>query len=151
MRAVNRQSGFTLLEMMAVVAIFSVLSGIAIINLKEFSKPAENGAAQLLGFMKQSRARALSTTSAYFVLPTSSTHIITKYGLNCTDASPIVDSSLVMNLPTGASLAATNWSICFTSRGLSDSNTTIVVNDNQAGTKTLEVLLGGGIRIQGES
>lgn len=150
MRVVRKEGGFTLLEMMAVLAIFTVLSGIAIINLKEFSKPAENGAAQLLGFMKQARARGLATTSAYFVLPTSSTRVITRYGVNCADAAPVADNSLTMDLPTGATLAATDWSICFTSRGLSDSNTTIVVNDNQAGTKVIEVLLGGGVRIQGE-
>ena len=147
MRTNIRQHGFTLLEMMAVVAIFGVLSGIAIINLKEFSNPVENGAAQLLGFMKQARARALSTTSAYFVMPTSVTHIITKYGVNCSDGAPVVDSTLTMNLPSGASLTATNWSICFTARGLSDSNTTVVVSDG-SGSKTLEVLLGGGLRIQ---
>ncbi len=149
MRVVKTESGFTLLEMMAVVAIFTVMSGIAIINLKEFSRPSENGAAQLLGFLKQARARALSTTSAYFVQPSTTTRIITKYGVNCSDASPVTDSTLVMNLPTGATLGATNWVICFTSRGLSDSNTTVDVNDAQ-GSKTIEVLLGGGVRIQGE-
>jgi prepilin-type N-terminal cleavage/methylation domain-containing protein len=146
--AQNRQDGFTLVEMLVVFALIGALSGIAVINLKAFSSPAENGAAQLLGFLKQARARAISTTSAYFVVPSGSATVVTRYGTNCSDASPVSDASLTLQMPTGAQLAATGWSICFTARGLSDSNTVLTVNDNQSGARSVEVLLGGSVRLQ---
>lgn len=143
------ERGFTLLEMLVVFAIIAGLSGIAIMNLNALSSPAENGAAQLLGFLKQARAKAISTTSAYFVVPASATRVITRAGVNCSDLNPVTDPNLDLDLPTGASLGSVSWSICFTSRGLSDSNATVDITDTQSGSRTIEVLLGGSVRIQG--
>ena len=143
------QNGFTLVEMLVVFLMIACLSGIAVMNLKALSSPSENGAAQLLGFFKHARAKAISTTSAYFVMPTSTSTVITKFGTNCSDAAPVNDSALRLNLPSGASLGNVGWSVCFTTRGLSDSNTTVTVNDTENGSKTVEVLLGGGVRLQG--
>ncbi len=141
--------GFTVIEILVVLVLIGVLSGIALMNLKALSSPAENGAAQLLGFLKQARARAISSTSAYIIVPTSTSSVITRAGMNCSDAAPVPDTSLTLALPTGASLASIGWAVCFTARGLSDSNTEVTINDNQSGSRTVEILLGGGVRFQG--
>lgn len=143
------ERGFTVTEMLVVLGLVGVLSAIAVINLNALSSPAENGAAELLGFFKQARARAIATTSAYFITPSSGTEISTSSGVNCSDPSPVPDSTLELVLPTGASLPDTSWTVCFTSRGLSDGNIAVVVNDIHGGARTVEILLGGSIRIQG--
>lgn len=143
------QSGFSLLEMLVALSVVGAISGIAVMNLRSLSSAAENGAAQLLGFFKQARAKAISTTSAYFVVPTSSSEVITRVGTSCSDAAPVADPALELSLPSGASLSDTTWSVCFTSRGLSDSNFSVTVLDTQSGSKTVEVLLGGGVRYSG--
>lgn len=139
--------GFTIVELLVAFAIISVLSGIAIMNLNALSNSSENAAASLVGLLKQARARAIASTSAYFVVPTSTTSIVTRSGTTCSDASPVDDPTLTLQLPSGASLGATAWSVCFTSRGLSDSNTEVVVNDIHSHSRTVEVFLGGGVQI----
>jgi prepilin-type N-terminal cleavage/methylation domain-containing protein len=143
----DAESGFTIVELLVTFAIISVLSGIAVMNLNALSNSSENAAASLVGLLKQARARAIASTSAYFVVPISSTSIVTRSGTTCSDASPVDDPTLTLQLASGATLGSTSWSVCFTSRGLSDSNTEIVVNDIHSHSLTVEVFLGGGVQI----
>ena len=137
--------GFTLIEMVVVIALMSILIGTASINLLEFNDPAKNAASATLGFLKRARGKALNTTSAYTVKPASSYALKTTIGTSCT-ATQTDDTSLVMDLPDGASLGATNWSICYSSRGLSDTSIDISLSDSRK-SYTVQVLLGGGLRI----
>lgn len=143
----RNERGFTIFELIVVMALSGIMAGIAIMNLNALSNPSENAAASLLGLFKQARARAISSTSAYFIVPTSSTQIVTQSGVNCADPAPVTDTTLSLNLPAGASLGATNWVVCFTSRGLSDSNTQVVVNDIHSQSRTIEVFLGGSVQL----
>ena len=143
----KQETGFTVVELLVVFALVSIMSGLAVMNLNALSNSSENAAASLVGLLKQARARAISTTSAYFVVPASTNSIITQSGVNCSDPAPVEDTTLNLVFPAGASLGATTWSVCFTSRGLSDSNTEIVVNDIHSSTRTVEVLLGGSVQL----
>lgn len=143
----SSSSGFTILELITVMTIAGILSGMAVMNLNALSNTSENAAAEFAAFLKQTRARAITSTAAYFVQPSNNHKVITKIGNNCSDTSPVVDPLLAINFPTGASLASTTWSLCFSSRGLSDSNLSVTINDIHSRTRTVEVLLGGSIRI----
>ena len=128
------------------MALIAITMGVAAANLRTFKEPATSGASQLVGFMKQARAKALASTLAYTVKPASSTRVMTTFGSSCS-ATQTTDTSLSLVLPTGASLAATTWSVCFGVRGLADTSIDITVAD-QAMTKVVQVALGGGARVE---
>jgi len=139
-------SGFTLLELLVVLMLTAVLSSIAVSNMSALANPAQGAAAQLAGFLKEVRARAISQTVAYKVSATSNRTIITQFAVNCSSATNTLDPSLQLTLPTSSALTTTNWQICFTSRGLASNNITIALQD-QFVTRQVEVLLGGGVRL----
>lgn len=141
------QRGFSLLELMVTMGLVTVLLGIAAMSFRELSSAERNGAEQLAGFLKQARAKAVNSTLAYTVFPdpSDSGHVIATRGTACS-APQTVDSALELELPTGAELAATGWSICYTPRGLSQNSADIVVRHG-SDTKTVRVVLGGGAKV----
>ena len=144
----HRTRGYSVIELLTVLGLIAVLSAIAVMNLKEFDDPLQNAIHQLTGFLKQVRAEAISSTSAYTILPSGSARLITKKGKLCSDPSPVFDTRVVLDLPTGAHLADTEWTLCFDSRGLPDANLEIDLSDAAAGLKTIEIMLGGAVRIK---
>lgn len=143
----RKQWGYTFIEMMATMSICLVLIGIASFNFKATENPAYNGASELLGNFKKIRARALVSTKAYLIRPTSSTRIIAQSGANCTTTTWTTESQFTLNLENGAYLPDTTWSICYSARGLSDVSASIQVRD-ATHTKTVQVVLGGAVRLQ---
>jgi Tfp pilus assembly protein FimT len=140
--------GFSLVELLVVMGLTMILIGIAVTNLKQLDNPLQNGAAQLLGFIKQVRAKAISSTSAYVIQPFSSTRLITRHGTTCSDPNMTADSRAVLDLPSGAHLTSTNWNLCFSTRGFPDANIEIQLQDVGGSNKTVELMLGGAVRIQ---
>lgn len=142
----GREYGYTMIEIIVVLALISIVLAFAIVDLKAFRAPASTGAAELQGFMKKVRARALASTSSYTIRPTSGTHVRATYGTSCSAPTQTADPTLVLDLPTGSNFQATTWSVCYSSRGLSDTSADIIVQDS-ALSRTVQVVLGGGVRI----
>lgn len=143
-RSVHSEAGFTLLDVVVSIGLIAVLSTLAVTQLKELDNPVKNASSGIIGYFKQVRARAISTTSAYSVSATSSGRIEAVYGKSCeTTVTP--DPKLILDLPTGAAISDISWSICFNGRGLPDSNIQITVS-GESETRTLEVFLGGGVK-----
>ncbi len=140
--------GFTIVECLVAMGLFMVLSGIAVMNLKELDDPVVNGSAQLAAFFKQVRAQAVSSTLAYTAVPVSGDRVETRYGSTCADTATTDDDSLVLELPTGASILDTDWTLCYSARGLPDGNLTVEVYDGGGNYRTVEVFLGGAVRVQ---
>lgn len=146
MRSIRADSGYSLLEVLIVVALSGVLLGSAVLNtrvMRDVSKDAASGIEEMI---KKSRSKALATTKAYTVRPSSTGRLISTYGDSCTSTVQTSDAELSFTLPTGASLLSTSWSVCYSSRGLSQSSVNIQVYDGTR-TKTVQVVLGGGVRI----
>ncbi len=143
----QKQKGFTVLELITAMAIGSLLMGIAVINLNAFANPSNNGASELMGFIKRARAKAMATTHSYTVYASSSNSVAAKFGQNCSTETWTDDPELATTLPNGASLDSTEWEICYSSRGLSADSADITVRDSRA-TRLVQVVLGGGVRIQ---
>ena len=141
-------SGFSVIELTVALALVGIMTMIAAGNLKAVRSPALEAANQTMGFFKQVRAKALSTTSAYFVSAASPTRLVTSFGINCSDASPVADSALTLDLPSGASMTDITWNVCFTPRGFPDSTAIIPVVDGEGGAESVELYLGGAVRIQ---
>lgn len=143
-RIVNER-GFSVLELVAVLVIVAIVSVAATIGLKSLNNPLLNAAHQATTFFRQVRARAIATTQAYRITPTSGTRLTTTFGVNC-DNTETEDPALFLELPTGASLSDTDWDVCYSTRGVADSNFELAIEDQDGVTRTLEILLGGTVR-----
>lgn len=144
------RAGFTLLELLMVMLLTGILSYIGVYNLKEMASPIEDASTSTVSFLKVVRARALATTSAYTVYPVTSTRLGARTSARCDDplGETTVDPSLQLNFPSGAQLLETAWTACFTARGLAATDQTFLIRDIAGQTRTVEVLLGGSVRIQ---
>lgn len=141
-------SGFTIVEMIVSLGIASIITAIAVMNLNELTNPALNAASEVSGFMKKARARALATTSAYTVTASGPDRLVSTFGDTCASVNQTVDDTMSIDLSSGASLDSQAWSICFSSRGFPSQNLVIGISDIYEGSSSVEILLGGSIRIQ---
>lgn len=74
----ENSKGFTMPELLVILAIIGIMSVIAGPQLLFANKPLQNGTNQLVGILKQTRSRAMVTTSIYRVKPTSATQLEVK-------------------------------------------------------------------------
>lgn len=144
----NRNNqGFSVFELLIVLAILGILSGNVIANLKEISRPLTNASFEVTHFLRLARSKAISQTAFVKVMPISIFKINAYVGDTCADATtPITD--LFLDLPSDTRLLETEWSSCFTPRGLSSEATIFSLKDDHNLTKTVEIALGGGVRMQ---
>lgn len=143
----SAERGSSLFEVLVVLVIIGILLATAVSNLDQLNRPMEAATAELAGFLKQARARGMATTRAYTVRPSSTERIITEFATECGETAT-TDEILTLNLPRGVLLNDTSWSVCFSPRGLATSDPTIELIDEDGRTKTLEVFLGGAVRVQ---
>lgn len=141
------QYGFSLIEVVVVIALIAVLSGVALANLRELHDPVRTGASQLSGFIKQVRSRAMSATQAFLIQPTASDRVVALRANTCSAETWTPDSRLVLDLPSGVSLTDLDWDVCISSRGLPDDNVAIELNDLDGRQRVVELLLGGAVRV----
>jgi prepilin-type N-terminal cleavage/methylation domain-containing protein len=144
----SSERGFTVFELITVMAIATILSSVAIMNLRDFDDPLVNGSAQFVSFLKQTRAEALRSTSAYIIRPSSANSLVTERGVTCLDEDAVDDPRVRLTLSPGATFSDVEWEFCFNSRGMPDSNIEIQLQDAGGAVRTVEVLLGGSVRIQ---
>ena len=142
----GKQSGFTLIEMLLVLGIMTILSGIAVLNVRKFNNASANAANEIASLVKRGRAYAMTSTTTIKIAPISSTAIQATSASTCAATTRTTINELGLSLPSGANLLASDWSICFTSRGLSQESLNIGINDRSI-TRTVQVVLGGGIRV----
>ncbi len=139
--------GYTLIELLVTMTIGSVMVGIVAANLRAYNRSSKNAVSMIQGFVKQARAKGIARTAAYRIYADASgTAIRTSFANACTSTAFTTDTSLVLSMPEETKLLSPTWSVCFNSRGLATSNVTISMKTRDAGTKQVEVLLGGGTR-----
>lgn len=142
----RNQFGYSLLEVLAVLGIVAILSGIAVASLKELYDPLEAGTAEAAHFLRQVRSRSIATTSAYEVRRVAQDQLTSGYAATCGAASFVPEPQLSLVLPAGVNISNSSWRACFTSRGLAESNATLLLADNESRTRAIEVYLGGAVR-----
>jgi Tfp pilus assembly protein FimT len=138
--------GFGIIELIATLSIAFILAGMAMFNARAIYHPSRGGAEQLASFLKSARAKALATTSTYTIIPVSESEVITTFSTACSSTEQTEDPEMRLVLTDGARLANIDWSICYTSRGTSNSSAIIDVIDNY-GSKQVQIVLGGGVRV----
>jgi prepilin-type N-terminal cleavage/methylation domain-containing protein len=138
--------GFSLIELLIVIAVLGILLGIAAVTLNGLNQPLENASNQLQSVLKGSRIKAISTTSAHRVRPLDSKNIVVEWSKNCAETAWTPDSTLAANLPDEVELSSTTWSVCFNSRGVANAVTSVSVQNDAGRTKTVKVFLGGAVQ-----
>lgn len=132
--------------MMVVLGIITVLSGIAVINLRKFDQSSTNAANQIASLIKSSRAYGMTSTVTVQIKPVNTTRIQVTAAASCSTTTRTNIPELALTLPDGATLNDTTWSLCYTSRGISRDSLDVLVRDYTR-TRTVQIVLGGGVRV----
>ncbi len=147
----RRTNGFTLVELMVVVAILGVVLGIGFMNLRTLSGDLKNTANHVAGAFKQARAKAMATTSAYRVVKKSARRLELEYANACGSDAWTTDARLVLEFDPRVKVQMQGEDaelLCFTSRGVADQNPSLTLKDERGKTMIVEVLLGGAVEIR---
>jgi hypothetical protein len=98
------------------------------------------------GLVKQTRAKSMSTISSYRLRPFSRSQLVVEFATNCSEEAWTLDPRMDLDLPTGVTLSATDWSVCFNSRGTASDNVVLVLDHPDYEAQRLEILMGGAVR-----
>lgn len=146
-RSINRESGLSILELMTVLFIVSLISASVVTNIKEINRPLTNAGFEITHFLRLVRSRGVSQTTYLKVAPVSTFKLASYSGESCDSATTAL-GDLTLTLPNDTSLVASDWSICFTPRGLSSASQIFQIRDEVSNIRSVQVALGGGVRIQ---
>jgi len=144
----NNERGFSIIEVVIVTALGTLMMGMVAANFRNVTSPLQDGTAQVAGFIKQVRAKAMASTSAYVINASSTKMLTTSYATSCDSASFVSDPKLFLELPKGAELSSSTWSVCFNARGLADASPEIFITGGHYQAKSITVYLGGAVRVQ---
>jgi prepilin-type N-terminal cleavage/methylation domain-containing protein len=143
----SQTRGFTILELITVLALSSTILGISILNLKDFNRPTQNATSQLRSYLKEVRIRALSSTAAYRISAVSSDRITAAFADRCSSGTFTADPRADFTMPAGAVMVTTGWTVCINSRGIADTNQIVTIQGNDGQIEAVEIMLGGATRI----
>lgn len=139
-----------MLELLVVLGMLGIIFTIAFVNLRPLNNPLQNSVAQTSAFLRQVRTKAMSTTSAYRVNVLNGDTLTVEYAFNCTGGNGW-SSDPQLRLELQEQIVFTNTAsplLCFSSRGQSDTALDLTLRNPQNQTRTVRVLLAGGIEAQ---
>ncbi|MCC6931634.1 MAG: prepilin-type N-terminal cleavage/methylation domain-containing protein [Deltaproteobacteria bacterium] len=112
-------NGYSLLEMIVVLGLISLLSSFATAKLTAQRGDLDTAASQAAGFVRQVRAKAISTTQAYIVEREDDNHLIAKSSASCDDdpSDFQIDTKLSLDIHKRVRLNPF-VNLCISSRGL---------------------------------
>jgi len=147
----NNKQGFTILEMLIVLAVLSILLTIVALNLRVFENPLKSGITEIEGLVNQTRGRAQAQTSAIRLTFAANTNtVLVSSSKRCTSLVWTPDPSSNYKLPESVTVSSTNLStpLCIDSRGFADQYALVQLarTNGEPGTKSIEVLRGGVVR-----
>lgn len=148
--------GFSLLELLIVMAVIGILVGIAAVNVSNLRRPADEAARGASVLLKTARARAIATTAAVRVQrPANSRTYEFALGASCQATTWTPQAEQQYPLPSDVTITAptTAWTVCFNSRGTIDvpAGTTlapVTFTDKKGRQRTLTVYAGGAAEIK---
>ncbi|WP_155298726.1 type II secretion system protein [Deinococcus kurensis] len=149
--------GFTLLEVILVISIIGVLSGLTYTSYLNFQNPARDTARAVHGALYQLRANAAANTQARRMVLTTSGKLELQSALRCDEPDqskwtsygtvPLPDPSArrPVTLTRDSGSTTPNVIACYNARGLATVAGTLKVNDPKA-AYTVQVALSGGVK-----
>lgn len=142
------RSGYSLLELLVVLGLISILTGFATAKLTKQNGDLDNAASQTAGFIRQVRARAISTTKAYLVEKADSNHLVAKQSSSCADDLSVFTVDSYVSLEVHRSVQITSLDqLCVTPRGLLDEPSTVSLAYKDAShAQSIEIGMAGSMR-----
>lgn len=147
LKMASKEQGFSVIELLTVLIIAGILSASVMSNIKVMNRPLTNASFEVAHFLRLARAKAISQTTYIKVAPLSAFKLVTYSGDSCANATTLIND-LNLILPNNTSLPSTSWSICFSPRGLAPTASMFSIKDENNTTRTVEIALGGGVRMQ---
>lgn len=166
---INRNSGLSLIELIVVIALTALLATLAAPAITFGNRPLRDSSNRIAASFKWARAQAMATTSAVRIRPISTTEFVMERAARCTDTNWTIISDQVerngqmvyedLSFDTPALLTAaqangttatpaTNWNLCFNSRGIADQTVVLTMQDPQASQqRTMTIFLGGTVEL----
>ncbi len=124
----------------------AILLAVMALNLRPLYDPLADATNRVEGFIKQTRAKAMATTSAYRIR-ISGNQLVGERAKRCSDTSWTPDSRLVLELPRGVTITSNpSVPLCFSSRGYATTPMTYTLSDAKGRTRQLQVFIGGAVR-----
>ncbi len=142
----SNQKGFTLAELLVVTAIAFLILSMASYNLKRMVNPLQDSSAELVGIVKQAKAKAIHTSSAYKIHAPDNKSVVTSFAKSCSDPTFVDDATMKLTLDSSLDMTTSGWTFCFSPRGLADRYQQILIVDNRLKSKMIEVFRGGAVR-----
>ncbi len=143
---VGRAAGVTMIEMLIVLALLAIGMVVVGSRLGAFERPLLTASQEIDAVIRETRARAMSTTSALRIRPINDSSLAVERALACGSATWTEEPRLAIDLPRDVTFTATDWEICYSSRGLTATNTRVTLTHPVQGSREVEVLLGGSAR-----
>jgi prepilin-type N-terminal cleavage/methylation domain-containing protein len=146
----GRRYGFSMIELLVIIAIIGILAAIGFLNLRPLHNEARAAANDFAGTAKQARGRAMATTSAYRLVYEAPDRLKVEWRTTCggtEEWTPEARFDLVLRDGTTLDGVADGAELlCFTSRGITKQSPTLTFRDASGRTATVEVFAGGAVR-----
>lgn len=153
-RLILNRLGFTIIELLAAIAIIGIISGTVIYNLRSLTVPIDIVAKEYVSVLKVVRAKAINNNMFYVVTqPTAGGPLQFRYSpANCTLAATSTIDYSIKFIPSVPVVIDTGTTVplCFTPRGTTrdsvlDNSIYLVSDPTQY--RVIEIFVGGGVRI----
>ena len=144
-------AGFTLVEIIAVVAILAGILAFGALNVRPLDNALQGSSATVVSAIQQARSEAIASTSAVRLSITGGALTFTL----AADCSPLtVSGSAARTVPpllgTGVSIKGDTQplNVCLSSRGEASRAATLTLTDRKGKTMTVSIFLAGGSSAQ---
>lgn len=150
-RSVCRRSGITLIELLVVLAMIGIIAAIAALDLRPLNNEARNAASEFAATVRQARARAMSTTSAYRLVLAAADRVEAQTRATCDGGGTwVAEAALEFQARDGTELIAGadvgDEITCFNSRGIATASPDLTFGDARGREATVTILGGGAVR-----